>query len=280
MSGFLSDLAEFYRTSDGFLFLAVAAVAIGGCFGSFLNVCIWRMPRHESIVWRRSHCTTCDHFLAWYDNIPVFSYLILRGHCRHCKASFSIRYFWVELSTAAYFLMLLLCVRYGICPGWALLAGWTGFLLSLGAAWTDIVHRVIPDGMTIPAMVAGVVFSSAWPQLQLAATPTGGAVRAALFVLIAWALLELFAKIAGSMLKVSALGGGDIKFAMASFALCGPIGGFAVLFVASVLGLVCETLLMLVGHGRKDNVPFGLYLGIALVVWCTAGWRALGWFIG
>ena len=147
---------EAYAAVSVFVFLA------GLCIGSFLNVCIWRIPRDESIAWPGSHCPACNHALAPWDNIPLLSWLILNGKCRHCHAPISPRYFVVELLTGALFAGL------WFIHGWSLFTPVYAFFtaaLILGT-FVDFDHLILPDRVTLGGMVAGLVLSFAFPELQ------------------------------------------------------------------------------------------------------------------
>lgn len=127
----------------------------GACIGSFLNVCIVRMPQELSVVKPRSHCMSCKKTVAWYDNIPLLSYIILSGKCRHCGQKFSIRYFFVELLTALIFVGL---YRYfglsGQCAAYMVMV--SCFLVAI---FTDFEHRIIPDEISVGGMFMGIVLS-------------------------------------------------------------------------------------------------------------------------
>ena len=130
--------------------------------GSFLNVCIVRLPLEKSIVFPGSHCVACRTPIQWYDNIPLISWIILGGRCRSCKAGISFRYWFVELLTALTFLFFY--SYYGMQPViWPYLAMVSGFIV---ATFVDFEHRIIPDEVSIGGMIAGLVFSLFVPQLH------------------------------------------------------------------------------------------------------------------
>ena len=137
------------------LFFAIAAFVFGLVFGSFLNVCIYRLPRGRSVVSPGSACPSCDKPIAFYDNVPVLSWVILRGRCRNCKASISPRYMIVELLTACLFLA---CFgRFGLTVATVKYCVF-GFLL-LGLIFTDAETKLLPDKLTLPGIVLGLIFS-------------------------------------------------------------------------------------------------------------------------
>lgn len=132
------------------------------CIGSFLNVCIVRLPKEQSVVSPGSHCVACKKPVAWYDNIPLLSYFILGGKCRHCKAKFSVRYFFVELITALS--LFGLYKYYGLYPLTA--AYWVMFSGFIVATFVDFEHRIIPDEVSIGGMFAGLILSAIIPELH------------------------------------------------------------------------------------------------------------------
>jgi leader peptidase (prepilin peptidase)/N-methyltransferase len=136
-------------------FLAIAAFVLGLCFGSFLNVCIYRLPRGLSVVTPRSACPGCKQMIAPYDNIPVVSWLILRGRCRHCQTKISARYLMIELLTALLFLG---CYWYFGPTLHTLKYAIFGYLL-LGLIFTDAETKLLPDKLTLPGLIIGVIFS-------------------------------------------------------------------------------------------------------------------------
>jgi len=147
---------EAFWALSAFVFLA------GLCIGSFLNVCIWRIPRDESIVWPGSHCPACGHPIAPWDNLPLLSWLILNGRCRHCRAPISPRYFLVELLTGALFTALWLVHGVSVLtPVYLLFAA-----ALVMATFIDLDHLILPDRVTLGGMILGPVLSFALPALQ------------------------------------------------------------------------------------------------------------------
>ena len=142
---------------DTYLIVSLFIFLTGLCIGSFLNVCIWRIPRDESIAWPGSHCPRCNHAIAAWDNLPLLSWLILRGQCRHCHAPISPRYFLVELLTGALFTALWLV------HGWSpLTAAYLVFTAALVmATFIDFDHLIRPDRVTLGGMALGPLLSLA-----------------------------------------------------------------------------------------------------------------------
>lgn len=184
---------------SGFVFI------LGACIGSFLNVCIVRMPQNKSIVFPSSHCVKCNKPLAWYDNIPLFSYLLLGGRCRYCREKFSVRYFVVEFLTAAVFVVLYL--RFGFSPAllaYMIMAG--GLLVS---TFIDFEHRIIPDEISLGGIVVGIVLSIFIPQMHELEAWSLNIGKWIMWVLVAICFLEIGV---GFLLKKDTVGKDDLVF--------------------------------------------------------------------
>jgi leader peptidase (prepilin peptidase)/N-methyltransferase len=180
-------------------FLAISVSAFGLVFGSFLNVCIYRLPRDMSVVSPRSACPNCKKAIPLYHNIPVFSWLLLRGRCRNCKVSISPRYLMIELLTGALFLA---CYAYFGLTLTALKYCILGFLL-LGLIFTDGETYLLPDKMTLPGLAIGIVFSLIVPVNDLASQLLGGVVSLPLSSDVSWRLFSLFDATTGAIVGAS-----------------------------------------------------------------------------
>ncbi len=277
------------------------AAFYGACIGSFLSVCIWRIPRGESIVSPRSHCPSCNHLIPWYWNLPVISWLLLRGKCRWCGAKISGRYILLELLTALLFTLVWLQAF----EGWAMSpdqaqawlaptlvapprAAWFGLTplfdwklapvywlvlwgLLLGT-FVDLEHYIIPDRVTLGGMAAGLVLSALVPALHGETVWYLGLMRSAIGLAAGFGSLWLVAVVGSYAFKKEAMGFGDVK-------LLGAIGAFfgwkAVLFtilLSSFLGsLVGVTLILLKKRDLQGRIPFGPFLSAAAVVWMFWG---------
>ena len=252
---------------------AFAAFAYGACLGSFINVCIWRLPRGESVVSAPSHCTKCGSHIKWYDNLPVISFLVLRGRCRVCRESYSPRYFIVEVLAGLLFVAVLF--EAGLTQ---LEPGFVYFncvlvLLAIGAAWIDAEHRIIPDKLNYSAMVLALAGALAMPKVW--GTPVW--YKAGLLCLasgvLPGAVLGIFAAVGKAICGSEVLGRGDIKFTIAIGMLCGLPGVTFALTFGSLAGT-------LYGAGRclvkreplsRAAVAFGPFLAAGAVVWIFAG---------
>jgi leader peptidase (prepilin peptidase)/N-methyltransferase len=228
------DLAAF--AADFPWFFPLCAALFGAIVGSFLNVVIYRMPLDKSIVTPGSHCG-CGRPIAWFDNIPVFSWFILRGKARCCGRPYSFRYAFVELLTAALFWVC--AVQFG--PAKALL-GMLFLACLVCATFIDLDHMIIPDVFTIGLGVAGVAASLAWPALHgveadfplLAHLRSGGVGLVGL--LIGSGLVLWIALLAEAVLKKEAMGFGDVKFVGAIGAFCGWQGAVFSIFGGAIVG--------------------------------------------
>jgi leader peptidase (prepilin peptidase) / N-methyltransferase len=227
----------------------------GTSFGSFANVCIYRIPRRVSIVAPRSFCPNCRRTLSWYELIPVLSYLLLSGRCRSCGARISIGYPVVELLGGAIFLFF---VRFGTFSIEAL-AQALFFLVLLVVAFIDWEHLVIPNGLLIAGLVIGVVAKS-----LISFRLLGDAAIDGLLAGIATFMVRAMGNLA---FKKDTMGMGDVKFSILIGFFIG-FGNFLIaVWLASVLGVLYWTLKRLTTGAPKDiKLPFGSFLSMASVV--------------
>jgi leader peptidase (prepilin peptidase)/N-methyltransferase len=238
-------------------FLPVAAFVFGACIGSFLNVCIYRIPAERSIVTPGSHCA-CGKPVAWHDNIPILSWLILRGRARCCGRPFSIRYPAIELLTA---LLFVACwVAFPGEPAKAV-AGWVLASMLIAGSFIDLDHMIIPDVFTIGLGLVGVLLSFALPSLHgqhsglfLVDSMRSG-LQAILGLIIGSGFILWFVLVMEALLKKEAMGFGDVKLVGAICAFTGWPGTFTALAGGSVIGLVWFAIAMLrqKATGEKSN---------------------------
>jgi len=241
----------------------------GALIGSFLNVCIYRLPRYESIAWPGSHCTSCAQAIVWYDNIPLLSYLLLGGRCRRCTAPISLRYPVVEALNAIGYVALLW--RFG--PTWTTVVYGLFYSALLVVGGTDLSHKIIPNVITFPGMALGLVSAAMILPLGLISGVIGLVVGGGILWLLAWASPYLFGK--------EGMGGGDIK-------LLGMIGAFLgwkpallTIMLGSFLGsLVGLSLIAAKVITREDYIPFGPFLVCGAVVALFFGQTILEWYQG
>ena len=236
----------------------------GACIGSFINVVADRLPRGESIIRPPSHCSECQHQISARDNIPIISYLWLRGRCHYCHATLPQRLFWVELGTAILFAFLVW--HYDLTWELPLIALYCCLFISL--LLIDLEHGILPNKIIYPAMVVALVIAGLGSIFNFEPIDIVGRgfrlwiVDAAIGGVIGLVLLLLPA-----LLYRGGMGWGDVKLA----ALIGFVTGFPLvilaIFLAVILGgIVAAILLLLKIKGRKDAIPFGPFLSAAAIV--------------
>lgn len=247
---------------------------LGLLVGSFLNVCIVRWPALESVVSPRSRCPKCGNLIAWYDNIPVFSWLVLRARCRHCQLPIPWRYPLIEIITALIWVAAAWKYGYGLE---ALRAATFGTLL-LGIAVTDAREYIIPDEFSIGGTAIGILFAFAALVIGPAPDPhalpwlqslIGAASGFALLWAVAWLGSKAFGK--------DAMGGGDIKM----MAMIGAFLGWQGVLLTLFLGAVCGTIIFLPLKlmGRDKLVPFGIFLALGAAACWIAGPALIEWYL-
>jgi leader peptidase (prepilin peptidase)/N-methyltransferase len=248
----------------GFSALAVLGLAIG----SFLNVCIHRLPRKASIVQPPSSCPNCGYMLRWFDNIPVVSYVMLGGRCRKCRTAISIRYPIVEVVTMAIFVL-----HYAVFGPDVILVPRLLFACVLIVLFAiDLEHHLLPNVITLPGIVVGLAFSTMIPP---------GLVDAIIGVLagggVLWLVGEAYYRYSGQ----EGMGGGDVKM----LAMIGAFLGWQLvvltLVLSSVLGSVVGLLVILSKRGgMKYALPYGTFLSLAALVSSLFGRQILDWYLG
>src|SRR3989338_1153338 len=215
---------------------------LGAIIGSFLNVCIVRLPHEKSVVVPGSHCVACKKPIQWFDNIPLISYLALWGKCRHCGAKFSARYFFVELLTAGTFVFFY--HHYGL--QWLIvpyLAMVCGFIV---ATFVDFEHRIIPDEVSIGGMIAGLVFSAFIPAMHGMESNQQPWITAhlksfgwsAVGLLVGGGSIYLMGILGDVLFKKESMGGGDVKLMAMVGAFLGWKAAILTFFIAPVFGAV------------------------------------------
>lgn len=249
----------------------IYAALIGACIGSFLNVCVYRWPADLSVLRPRSRCPSCETPIKWYDNIPIVSYLLLRGQCRNCGMRISAQYPAIELLVALIWLSAAL--RFGLTI--EALRSASFLTLLLGIALTDAREMVIPDQFSLGGAVIG---------LALAAAPGGFPfTRALIGALLGYVLLWAVKLGAEKALKKPALGIGDIHMMAMVGAFTGVSGALVTLFLGSVLGLLIGVPYSLI-RGKQQVIgsylPLGVFLAMAGVVAHFWGDLLSGWYLG
>lgn len=247
------------------------------CFGavvaSFLNVVIWRVPRGESVVRPPSHCPKCNARIRWYQNIPILSYLALRGRCANCKAWISPRYLVVETIGGALFAAA--WWMYG-SPGVLL---WPWLALMIAGSGIDFDHKLLPDFVTVGGILYGLVANIALSIWYRTVDP----VYAAVFGLaLGFGIMYLVRILGGKLFGQEAMGMGDVILMGAVGALTGPVSVLFVLIVSCIVGVAGGILAMALGGGmrRRMAIPFGPCICLAHVVFIFAGEPLVQWYLG
>ncbi|MEJ2215661.1 MAG: prepilin peptidase [Gemmatimonadota bacterium] len=252
------------------LWFTVYVTAVGAAVGSFLNVCIYRWPEGLSVVRPRSRCPACEAAIAWYDNIPIVSWLVLRGRCRHCGARISVQYPLVELVTAL--LWLAMALRSG--PSLEAIRGGVFLSLLLGIAILDARHRIIPDQLSLLGAVAG---------LGLALVPGGISFLTALIgAAVAYGFMWIVKLGGEAAFRKPALGVGDIHMMAMVGAFVGLSGAILTIMLGSVFGLVIGVPLMsLKGRLRVlgTYLPLGTFLAMGGAVAYVWGHALIAWYL-
>jgi leader peptidase (prepilin peptidase)/N-methyltransferase len=247
-------------------YLSVALVGL--VIGSFLNVCIYRLPRDLSVVWPASRCTACGREISWYENIPVLSYTVLRGRCRTCGVSISLMYPLIELLTAGVFVAT--WAVFG--PAWlfAIRAVFGAAMIVLLVI--DLQHQILPNEITLPGIVVGLAASLAaepgWRDALIGAAAGGGVLW-----LVAWGYERLRHQ--------EGLGFGDVKM----LAMIGAFLGWKLMLLtlvgASIFGSLTAGVLMVSGRADwQSKLPLGTFLAVTAVPVGLVGNAVVAWYTG
>jgi leader peptidase (prepilin peptidase)/N-methyltransferase len=235
-------------------------LVFGLAVGSFLNVCIYRLPRQESIIRPRSHCTKCKKTVAWYDNIPLLSYLLLGGKCRHCQEKISFQYFIVESLTGIMFL--LLYTRFGLSLTTLIYIIFVCGLIV--ATFVDFNFRIIPDEINIGGLVLALILSLAYPKLQHTPEHLLGLFRSFLGIIIGGGTIYLTGVIGDFVFKKETMGGGDVKLLAMIGAFLGWQIAILTFFIAPLIGAVVGIIIKL--KTKSSLIAYGPYLSIASLI--------------
>jgi len=226
----------------------------GLVMGSFINVCIHRLPRNESIIHPSSHCPSCERPIRIYDNIPLISFILLKGRCRFCQAKIPLRYPWVEFIHGVG----AISMAHQFSLSWAALIYFLFFSSLVAVAFIDLSHQIVPDVITLPGMVCGLMASS------MVLPP--GFMGALVGLLVGGGLFYLIAILSVVLLKKEGMGGGDIKLIAMIGAFLGWQEVLITIFLAALLGsIVGLSLIVFCGRSRSDPIPFGPFLALGAV---------------
>jgi len=250
-------------------------LALGLVLGSFLNVCIYRLPLGQSVVYPGSRCPGCGQPVLWYQNIPVVSWLVLRGRCASCRSSISMRYPFVEALCGG--IVLALWRFYGPTVAFAIAAGFALMLVAL--FFTDFDHKLLPDKITLFGVALGLAvawfnpflngvgWARVWASLGGAALGSG----------MLWSIGALYSRLRG----VEAMGMGDVKMMAMVGAFAGPFGVLITIFGGSMIGAVVGLALIPIrGGSLQDALPFGCFLAPASMAALIFGQRVGAIYLG
>jgi leader peptidase (prepilin peptidase) / N-methyltransferase len=243
-------------------------IVLGLTVGSFLNVCIHRIPREQSLMFPPSRCPGCEHRLAWFENIPVLSYAVLGGRCRKCRTRISIGYPLVELATMALFIV------HGEVFGWsALLVPRLLFACAMVVLFAiDLEHHLLPNVITLPGIAIGLISSAVLPP-GLVDALIGAAIGGG----VLWLIGEAYYRYSGH----EGMGGGDVKM----LAMIGAFLGWKLVLVTLVLSsfagsLIGVAVIALKRGGMKYALPYGTFLALGALVASLAGDAIVNWYVG
>jgi leader peptidase (prepilin peptidase)/N-methyltransferase len=251
------------------IFIYVAAGLFGATIGSFLNVCIYRLPRNESLVWPSSRCPACGSRIAPYDNVPILSFLWLRGRCRACRGPISPRYPLVESANAFGYVWIV--QQFGL--DWSAAAYASLFSALLVVTVIDFDHQIIPDRITLPGIPLGILCAAT-------VLPTG-LLNSMLGVLLGGGLLWFMAWISPYLFGKEGMGGGDIKLLAMVGAFLGWEPVLLTVLVGASAGAVTGLSLIALKRFRRDQyLPFGPFLALGAVVAMFFFGEIKSWYVG
>ena len=242
---------------------------LGLIVGSFSNVCIYRIPRNESIIYPASHCPKCRSNISPKDNIPLLSYILLKGRCRNCKSKISIQYPIVELLTGLTYLIIYLI--YGLSIQTLIYIILSSALIII--AFIDLNEEIVPDVISLPGIVIGFIISFFIPYISY--------INSALGVFVGGGII-LIIGLAGSVIfKKEAMGGGDVKLA----AMIGAFLGWKYIIISLFLGFFTGALagIFLIASkikSREDAIPFGPFIVLGSFITLFWGEKIISWYLG
>jgi len=246
----------------------IASILFGAIVGSFLNVCILRLPKEESIITPGSHCPHCKKSIAFYDNIPLISYFILRGKCRHCKKRISLQYPIVEGITALS--SLLLFIKFGPSIPYLLYFAFVSSLIVITGI--DLYHQIIPDLISLPGIGVGLLGSLLFLPLTFLNSLFG--------ILLGGGSLFLVATLYQWLFKREGMGGGDVKLLAMIGAFLGWKAVILTILLGSLIGSITGiAIILLRGKDFKYAIPFGPFLSLGAVISLFYQNEIISWYL-
>jgi len=246
----------------------IVSIILGAIVGSFLNVCIYRLPKEESIIWPGSHCPQCKKPIKVYDNIPLISYLLLKGRCRYCRKSISYQYPLVEGITALSSLFLLM--RFG--PSLSYLIYFVSVASLMVITVIDLQHQIIPDVISLPGIGIGLLASLVIPQITFFDSLKG--------VLLGGGSLFIVGTLYQWLFKREGMGGGDVKLLAMIGAFLGWKAVILTILLSSLVGSISGIMIMILkGKDFKYAIPFGPFLSLGAVIALFYGESLIKWYL-
>jgi leader peptidase (prepilin peptidase)/N-methyltransferase len=248
--------------------LTIVAIIFGAIVGSFLNVCIFRLPKEESIVWPGSHCPHCASPIHFYDNIPLVSYLLLKGRCRYCKKSISIQYPLVEGMTALGSLALFM--KFGPSLSYLFYFSFVAALIVITVV--DLYHQIIPDVISLPGIGVGLLASLMIQQITF--------LNSVLGIVLGGGSLFAVATVYQWLFKREGMGGGDVKLLAMIGAFLGWKAVILTILLSSLIGSITGIIIMVLkGKDFKYAIPFGPFLSLGAVISLLYGENIIRWYL-
>ena len=246
---------------------------LGTVVGSFLNVCIYRLPREESVIWPASKCPHCAHPIRWFDNVPILSFFILRGRCRDCQGEISVRYATIETLTGIIFLWV------------SVFFGWTAhgvvalilFCSLLVASVVDLEHQIIPDEISFGGLAVGLILSSVFPEIYQEAIWWKGLIQALIGALLGGGMIYVTGMIGDFVFKKESMGGGDVKLLAMLGAFLGWKNAILIFLLAPILALPLG--LFLKFARRVHVISYGPFLSLAGWISFVWGDKIIQWYL-
>ena len=258
--------------------LYIIAFLFGSVIGSFLNVCIYRMPRDLSIIIPSSRCPSCNNPIYPWDNIPILSYIFLNGRCRFCKEKISFKYPLVEFLNAILYVIVLW--KFGSHFSWFLLIYFAFVSSLLVITFIDIEYQIIPDSITLPGIPLALIFGSTIMPDPFLRADLLGFKASIIGALLGGGLFYIVAVAGKAVFKKDAMGGGDIKMMAMVGGILGWKGIILTTFLGSLLGsIIGISLIIIKGRERGSRIPFGPYLTFGAILSLLFGQEILTWYL-
>lgn len=248
---------------------------LGACVASFLNVVIWRAPRGESVVFPPSHCPKCSSRIRWWQNIPILSWLALRGKCANCKMPISPRYILIEFLGALLFVAAFWKWQGSI----ETIFMWIWIALMIAGSFIDFDHKLLPDFTTVGGMVLGLIYGAILSYFEKSYIPF---MCSGIGLALGFGMLWLIRFLGTLAFKREAMGLGDVFLMGAVGALFGPISVLAVLILSSVFGSVVGLTMVALSKARLGKfveIPFGPYICFSCLIWMFFSTELINWYL-